>query len=80
MHKQNIFEQVRKDFSLLDYLKAETDCQVKHVGEKLYRVEPCIFCQHFDCMTVYAETQSYNCFSCGAAVNTSLSFALVAAT
>ena len=60
----NIFEVVRDTVPLLKYLN-ETGIEVKHVGEGIFRVNPCPFCGHRDCCTLYDKSQTFTCFSCG---------------
>ena len=38
---------------------------VKPIGTRKYRSNPCPFCGHNDCFTIYSESSSYKCFSCG---------------
>ncbi len=63
------FARVKERIDLLDLVLAESGGKlVGRSGQKDSKVNPCPFCRHNDCFTVYTEERRYNCYSgsCGA--------------
>ena len=65
--QSDIFKIVREKLNILEYIRSETTSSIKKVGGDTFRVDPCPWCGHLDCLTVYNKNQTFNCFSCGAA-------------
>lgn len=59
------FENIKDQLDLKDFIEQETGTQASQVGTNLWRINPCPFCKHNDCFTIYEDTKSYHCFSCG---------------
>lgn len=60
----DLFEIIKSEQALGAYIESETSTQAIKVGEGTYRINPCPFCQHHDCFTVYDNDQNFYCFSC----------------
>lgn len=60
------FREVKRAASLIDYITSTTESKAKRVG-KGYHVNPCPFCGHKDCFSVFGEREDqYKCHSCEA--------------
>jgi 5S rRNA maturation endonuclease (ribonuclease M5) len=64
----DIFEAIRGQVNLKTYVenRCGSKVNVKSVGDGKYRGDPCPFCGHHDCFTIYDGTNTYSCFSCRA--------------
>lgn len=60
----NEFAIIKERVPILDYVTKETRANIKAVGEGMSRANPCPFCGHNDCFTIYGHNQTFNCFSC----------------
>jgi Toprim-like/CHC2 zinc finger len=60
----DIFERVTQNVSIFEYVASETGSKAKKVGQYEYRINPCPFCGHNDCFTIYVKTNSFKCWSC----------------
>ena len=56
-------KELKEAVDLLNYLENETAGKVISLGKNMFRINPCPICGHKDCFTVYANTNSYCCFS-----------------
>ena len=63
----DLFERIKSQVSILDYIRMVTGSEAIRVGENTYRTNPCPLCGANDACTLYPKTQSFNCFSCEAA-------------
>jgi len=59
----NDFQNIKNELSSREFIEQETNQQVTKVGDEKWRVNPCPFCGHNDCFTIFAD--STHCFSCG---------------
>lgn len=60
------FDAVKERTALLDLVLAESGGKLAgRSGQKDPKINPCPFCGHNDCFTVYPEERRYHCFSCG---------------
>lgn len=61
---ENKFAEIKSKLPICQYLEKETGSEIKTVGDGMLRVNPCPFCGHNDCFTIYGRNQSFHCFSC----------------
>lgn len=59
----DLFEEVNSRVPILDFIERETTLKAQKVGST-FRINPCPFCHHRDCFTIYPTTNSFHCFSC----------------
>lgn len=63
--KMNDFDSVKDKVDIREFIDQETGAQAKKVGTDTFRINPCPFCNHDDCFTIHANTNSAHCYSCG---------------
>lgn len=61
------FQAIKDRISLVEYVSKRY--QAKPIGSGKIRINPCPVCSHNDSFTVFENTQSFYCFSCGAGGN-----------
>lgn len=62
---EDLFARVKKEVSIVGYVESVTGSAAKKEGSTL-RINPCPFCGHRDCFTIYPNSESFVCFSCQA--------------
>jgi len=61
---KTLYEAVKTQISIRQFLENHPDRQIKRIGNKMLRVNPCPLCLHRDCFTIFEESLSFKCFSC----------------
>ena len=61
---KTLYEAVKAQISIRQFLANHPDRQIKRIGNKILRVNPCPLCLHKECFTIYEESKSFKCFSC----------------
>ncbi len=60
---QNNVTQLKNRIDIVDFFNKHFD-SIKSIGGSTYRINPCPFCGHNDCFTIFKIQQNYHCFSC----------------